>query len=209
MLIKRLKKNKNKGFTLVELIIVIAVIAILAVVMTSAFTDVPDRAIKAIVQNSMSTFEQELGTKVSAHTSASCSCGGTGEVYNCPTVYEFIAKKKYTGYCVDASEASNFYVTKDADANAVGATWVDDYAALAKNTGVVVMDNEGALLYAYYCRGTKYFFHAMYSIADGAEGDPTGDENSWALYAAKVADITSHLSTFEVNDTCHAVQAAE
>ena len=209
MLITRLKNNKKKGFTLVELIIVIAVIAILAVVMTTAFSGVIDDAIKSTVQSKMATFEQELVTKVSNHTSNSCSCGGNNDIWECPTIINFINDQKYTGYVVSESDLDDFYVTKDADANAVGATWIGDYSALAKNNGVVVLAEDGTLAYAYYCRGNKYYFHAKYSIAnsDGAvmEG---GTQADWGLYAAEISGITGALTTYDTGSTgFHAIAA--
>ena len=57
-----MKKNNKKGFTIVELVIVIAVIAILAVVLIPTFTGVTEKAQKsAALQNAENTWKEFLG----------------------------------------------------------------------------------------------------------------------------------------------------
>ena len=57
-----MKKNNKKGFTIVELVIVIAVIAILAAVLIPTFTGVTEKAQKsAALQNAENAWKEFLG----------------------------------------------------------------------------------------------------------------------------------------------------
>ena len=57
-----MKKNNKKGFTIVELVIVIAVIAILAAVVIPTFTGVSEKAQKsAALQNAENAWKEFLG----------------------------------------------------------------------------------------------------------------------------------------------------
>ncbi|MBO7401128.1 MAG: prepilin-type N-terminal cleavage/methylation domain-containing protein, partial [Clostridia bacterium] len=56
-----MKKTNKKGFTLVELVIVIAVIAILAAVLIPVFSNlIKDAKDSAALQNARNTFEQYM-----------------------------------------------------------------------------------------------------------------------------------------------------
>lgn len=55
-----MKKSNKKGFTIVELVIVIAVIAILASVLIPTFTSIVEKATKSAVQQEAANIYKEL-----------------------------------------------------------------------------------------------------------------------------------------------------
>ena len=68
--------NKKKGFTLVELVIVIAVIAILAGVMVATFSNVVDKANKsADLQEVKSSLDAEYYDFIAEGSAADCFVG--------------------------------------------------------------------------------------------------------------------------------------
>ena len=61
-----LKQNKQRGFTIVELLIVVVVIAILAAITIVAYNGIQKRAIVSVVQSDLSSAQKQL--EISRHT---------------------------------------------------------------------------------------------------------------------------------------------
>lgn len=62
-----MKKNKNKGFTIVELIVVMAIIAILILIAVPAFTKYIDRAKRTSEMGTASTINKSYIATISEH----------------------------------------------------------------------------------------------------------------------------------------------
>lgn len=57
------KSSHNRGFTIVELLIVIVVIAILAVISVASFTNVQSRALENSIRSNLSSISKQLELK--------------------------------------------------------------------------------------------------------------------------------------------------
>ena len=62
MLMTKTRKNRNKGFTLVELIVVIAIIAVLSVIAVVAYTNISSQAENAAIASDANTVIRALNT---------------------------------------------------------------------------------------------------------------------------------------------------
>ena len=62
MLMTKTRKNRNKGFTLVELIVVIAIIAVLSVIAVVAYTNISSQAETAAIGSDANTVIRALNT---------------------------------------------------------------------------------------------------------------------------------------------------
>jgi len=62
MLMTKTRKNRNKGFTLVELIVVIAIIAVLSVIAVVAYTNISGQAEAAAIASDANTVIRALNT---------------------------------------------------------------------------------------------------------------------------------------------------
>jgi len=62
MLMTKTRKNRNKGFTLVELIVVIAIIAVLSVIAVVAYTNISGQAENAAIASDANTVIRALNT---------------------------------------------------------------------------------------------------------------------------------------------------
>ena len=83
-----MKKMNNKGFTIVELVIVIAVIAILSAVMIPTFSGIVDKAQKsALEQKIAAAYKEAMATDLA--DDGQYTIGGTGTSSG---VYTFIFK---------------------------------------------------------------------------------------------------------------------
>ena len=121
MNIAQIKKNK-KGFTIIELVIVIAVIAILAAVLIPTFSTVIDKSHKS----------NALSRAKSAYTEIVASKdGGSPKDYASKTIYVKESTGKYYKITIDAKGQLGSSVTDSSQsefdgANASGVTGMDD-----------------------------------------------------------------------------------
>ncbi len=106
-----MKKNK-KGFTIVELVIVIAVIGILAAVLIPTFTNVVENSRKTAVQeearNAIVAYIAENEGVIDSDIDASADDNWTYYTKENDAIYVYSDQTKYKGYIVVFDKSGNF-----------------------------------------------------------------------------------------------------
>jgi len=92
-------KNKQAGFTIVELLIVIVVIAILATITIVSFNGIQQRANAAVISNSIDSWEKAV--RMAAIEGAALPAGCLGESSDFPATSDF-----EEGVCVVTTDGS-------------------------------------------------------------------------------------------------------
>ncbi len=122
----KVKQNKNTGFTIVELLIVIVVIAILAAIAFVSYNGVRERAIesslKSDVRNAMGQVESDNTVNGAYPVSATAANGGQGLKASGSNQLSYVLKPY--GYCVSAANPSS--ISKFAYKASVGAIAAGD-----------------------------------------------------------------------------------
>lgn len=116
-----MKNTKKRGFTIVELVIVIAVIAILASVLIPTFTNVVEAANKSkALQQARNAYTDYLANYVTEHNG---SLPGEGCIKSGKYYFAINANGQFTGdVCDKGAEAEHQIYTIDASGNLVAAT---------------------------------------------------------------------------------------
>jgi len=117
---------QNKGFTIVELLIVIVVIAILAAITIVSYNGIVERAkISSIVSDLSSSYQQLAVNSIDGDTypaSAAAANGGQGLKSSSGTVLQYNYNASSNTYCLSATNGSLVYrVTSDSNVAIQGA----------------------------------------------------------------------------------------
>ncbi len=105
------RTNKHKGFTLIELMIVVAVIAILAAIGYPAYTESTKKARRADAKSALMGFAQSMERHYTANnTYEGAASGGndTGAPDIFPTEAPLDGSTKFYNLTINAADASSF-----------------------------------------------------------------------------------------------------
>lgn len=125
---------RRRGFTIVELLIVVVVIGILAAIVTVAYNGVTRRAIETAMQSDLQSASTQLSS--AAISSGTYPADGSGLVASNGTTLSYV--NRAYGYCLGATnpKTSKVYVVKsrdnavrEGDCNATGATYTNTLTA--------------------------------------------------------------------------------
>lgn len=175
------KKNSKRGFTLVELIIVLVILAILAALLIPALTGYIDKARKSQVVAETRALTQAVQTEMST-------------LYGSDEYAEQISKNKRT-FTVAAKDgaavsSTNKQTITDLDKRYTAIVNLSEVPSLTKGTGpfFAVSDLSGKLRWVVYNDGKGYY--GVYCQADGSVTSYTKDElktyNSYDKYIGKI-----------------------
>jgi prepilin-type N-terminal cleavage/methylation domain-containing protein len=126
--------NKNRGFTIVELLVVIVVIGVLAAITIVSFTGISQRAVVAAIQSDLSNASKQLKiyntTYGSYPTMDNNKCPSAPNVdtkyclkasgSNSYTVYWSISSGGQQNFCVEVTNGTNIYYISDSSAPTQG-----------------------------------------------------------------------------------------
>lgn len=146
---------KQKGFTIVELLIVIVVIAILASITVVAYTGIQERTKNIAIQSDISQVAK-LVEAYAAENGAYPSTGGLSQVY-----YD-----------------ANCYYTADSDGYK-GENWVPGVSNLPQNPGLEGAGRGGYGCYTYAGDGARYIVSAWNSKWGGPSTDTMYRRLGW------------------------------
>lgn len=116
-------KNKRlvaKGFTIVELLIVIVIIAILATITIVAYNGITDRANDSAMETTITSVAKKLSTDVIIDQSAKCNGPNDSAITACLNNSETINKLVTAPYMKDVSASFVYYVDWDGSVNIAG-----------------------------------------------------------------------------------------
>lgn len=163
------KKNSKRGFTLVELIVVLVILAILAALLIPALTGYIDKARKSQVVAETRMLMQAVQTEMST-------------LYGSDEYAEQISKNKRT-FTVAAKDgaavsSTNKQTITDLDKRYTAIVNLSEVPSLTKGTGsfFAVSDLSGKLRWVVYNDGKGYY--GVYCQADGSVTGYTKDELS-------------------------------
>lgn len=175
------KKNSKRGFTLVELIVVLVILAILAALLIPALTGYIDKARKSQVVAETRALTQAVQTEMST-------------LYGSNEYAEQVSKNKSTFTVAAKDDASvsstNKQTLKDLDKRYTAIVNLSEVPSLTKGTGsfFAVSDLSGKLRWVVYDDGKGYY--GVYCQADGSVTSYTKDElktyNSYDKYIGKI-----------------------
>lgn len=163
------KKNTKRGFTLVELIVVLVILAILAALLIPALTGYIDKARKSQVVAETRMLTQAVQTEMST-------------LYGSNEYAEQVSKNKNT-FTVAAKDGAavpttntNQQTLTDLDKRYTAIVNLSEVPSLVKSTGsfFAVSDLSGKLRWVVYDDGKGYY--GVYCQADGAVTGYTKDE---------------------------------
>lgn len=114
--------EKQKGFTIVELLIVVVVIAILAAITIVAYTGIKDRANYSAIQSGLAQLVKKLEvSKVSTGGQVYPATLFDAGVSTTPANTTYTVNANFTGYCiVMAQGGASYYVTQDTSKPVLG-----------------------------------------------------------------------------------------
>lgn len=109
--------QKQKGFTIVELLIVVVVIAILAAITIVAYNGIQNRAKESAAQSAASQAAKKVATYAITNTDTfpvdkAAFLAATGLKEDGSTTYQYVASSNQTSYCLTTTTGSiSFYTT--------------------------------------------------------------------------------------------------
>ena len=120
------KANKQKGFTIIELLIVIVIIAILSAIVIVAYTGIQQRDRVAVLQSDLNNASTQLGIdNVNNSTypaTESAANGGQGLKASPGTTYQYTYTSSGNSYCLTGTNSSvSYFVSNDNQTPQAGA----------------------------------------------------------------------------------------
>ena len=177
------RKNSKRGFTLVELIVVLVILAILAALLIPALTGYINKARKSQVVAETRALTQAVQTEMST-------------LYGSNEYAEQVSKNKNTftvaakdGFAAEITNTDKQTLT-DLDKRYTAIVNLSEVPSLTKGTGsfFAVSDLSGKLRWVVYDDGKGYY--GVYCQADGAVTGYTKDElktyDSYNKYKGKI-----------------------
>ena len=164
--------NKHKGFTIVELLIVIVIIGILAAISIVAYNGVQEKARDSIVKSDLSGAMKALGMYVAEHGVPPNNSSALSSVGIQPTKDAYMNNRNNFYYCAN----------RNTGAYAIGAVTKDDHVYLATSTDGVRRLSAFSLSSGTTCQAT------------GLAGYP--DSNAYAYQGYNYSDSGSTWSAW-------------
>lgn len=172
----RVDQNKQKGFTIVELLVVIIVLAILATIITVSYNGVRSRAIASVMSSELTGLKKQLDARIVQHAELPSSIdtyAKQSSYWSYQYTYDNAVEPKY--YCVSATSdrssavfsVSSLYSLKErlCDGHSNGApkytftnlTWGALPARPVSSAPSALATNEdGSIIYVTYNGGSIY-----------------------------------------------------
>lgn len=118
-----MQRNKKRGFTIVELLIVIVVIAILAAITIVAYTGIQDRAKASATQSAASQAGKTIAAYAVSNNDAYPTNLSAAAISNTDTItYNYIVNNATTpsNYCLSATDTANPTIAYSSTSTAAG-----------------------------------------------------------------------------------------
>lgn len=161
----------QRGFTIVELLIVIVVIGILATIVIVAYNGIQQRARIAVLQSDLSSAVKTLGidngTNGSYPSSAAAANAGAGLNASSGTTYQYTYTSIGNSYCLTGTNSNVTYTVSTA--NPAPTAGVCPGHTTPASTGVTTLAGSGAASFADGV-GVSAQFNRPYSIAVHSTG---------------------------------------
>lgn len=186
------KKPNSRGFTIVELLIVVVVIAILAAITIVAYNGIRDRAQDSAAKSSVEQAYKKLEVYKTTNSAYPAQLSDTGIIAGSGTTFGYTRLNNNTEACVSATVGTKVYSMQ--------------------NGSAMVQGDCGQVITSYYAAGsfTNPLLVRSESDADNDWGSGSPDplvpsDNFWTRYEARITppvtgDYTFYTRTDDVSE---------